>query len=265
MIHLGVDHLRSTDGELASAPLGGRPYLLVIGNAYWHKNRPFALRLLRWLVDRHAWDGGLVLAGQHPEPGTSQRAEEAFLRETPSLAGRVTDLGHVSDAGRNALYRGAALVLFPSLYEGFGFVPFEAAAFGRPCAYALRASMKELLPPEGALPSFDLEEAGLFVFDLLESRDARERAVAAVAEAAARLTWDRTAAGYAELYARAADREPRGVSRDLLGGSVGSWGMSEQEARLLDVYRRRPAFRTGVESAIRAGATALRLTGRKDL
>jgi FkbM family methyltransferase len=263
VIHLGVDHLRPHDDERRASPLAGRPYVLVMGNAFWHKNRLFALRLLRWLVEGHGWDGGLVLAGGHPQPGSSRPVEEVFLREAPSLAGRVADVGHVPDTERNALYRGASLVLFPSLYEGFGFVPFEAAAFGVPCAYALRASMGELLPSEGALPSFDLEQAGPFVLNLLERPEARERVVAAIADVASDLTWERTAAGYAEVYERAADRLPHGASRDLLGGHVASWGMSENEARLLDIYRRRRVFRVGVEGAIRVGARALRLTGRK--
>jgi glycosyltransferase involved in cell wall biosynthesis len=265
VVHLGVDHLDGSDAvELSSPPLGGRPYLLVVGNAYRHKNRLFALRLLKWLVERHAWDGGLVLSGQHPDIGSSREAEDAFLRRESGLAGRVVDLGHVSAAERNGLYRGAELVLFPSLYEGFGFIPFEAAAFGRACAYSFRASMRELLPQEGALPSFDLDEAGPFVLDLLESATARERVVAGVRAAATRLTWDRTAAGYLELYARAVERPPRGISRELLSSaSIGGAGrMSEREARVLDIYRRRRGFRLAVDATIQTTAAALRVARR---
>ena len=264
VIHPGVDHLcATTDGPGGSPRVGGRPYLLVVGNAYWHKNRPFALRLFRWLVEHRGWDGALVLIGQHPEPGSSRSAETVVLEEAPVLAGRVIDLGHVTDAERDSLYRGAELVLFPSLSEGFGFVPFEAATFGRACAYARRSSMSELLPADGALPSFDLEEAGPFVLGLLESEAARERLVAAVRAAAAPLTWDRAAAGYLALYARAAGSAPRGVSRTLVVSSPeGASRTSEHEARVLDIYRRRRVFRVAVEAAIRAGSTRLRVPRR---
>jgi glycosyltransferase involved in cell wall biosynthesis len=260
VVKLGVDHLSDAAADIPPAdPLGGRPYAFVLGNAYWHKNRLFALRLLAWLVERHGWDGGLVLAGGDPVAGSSSQAENAFIRVTASLDGRVASFGHLSHAEQRALYRGADLVLFPSLYEGFGFIPFEAAKLGKACAYSHLASMRELLPPEGALPSFDLDEAGPFVLELLQSENARRRVVDAVNDAAAELTWDRTAAGYLEVYGRAVEREARGASRLMLGAVPGSRPpMTEMEALVLEVYRRRPMFRAAVNAAVRSGAVGLR-------
>ncbi len=263
VVPLGVDHLERHPDCDPARPLDGRPYMLVLGNAYWHKNRVFAIRLFQWLLERHAWDGGLVLAGGDPALGSSRAAEAALVGRSASLAGRVIDLGHVTDEDRQSLYRGADLVLFPSLFEGFGLVPFEAAAMGRPCVYSHVASMRELLPPDGALPSFDLEEAGPFVLEVLENREIAARVVAAIDEAAAGLTWDRTAREYLGVYGRALAREPRGVSRLLLTSVPARWWrMSEQEALVLEVYRRRGGFRFAVDAAIRAGATARRAARR---
>src|SRR5262249_5622382 len=50
-------------------------YLLVLGNAYAHKNRSFALRLFARLVHDHAWDGLLIFAGGHPIVGSSVEDE----------------------------------------------------------------------------------------------------------------------------------------------------------------------------------------------
>ena len=259
VVALGVDHLGDPAGNVEPAdPLDGRPYLLVLGNAYWHKNRVFAMRLLRWLVAQRGWDGGLVLAGGIPLLGSSAPAEESLLREAPSLEGRVVTRGHVGEAERLALYRGAELVLFPSLYEGFGLVPFEAAAMGRACLYSHLASMEEFLPPDGALPSFDLDESGAFVHEVLESSARREQVVSAVMASASGLTWDRTAAGYVDVYARAIDRPARGVSRVLLQTSAARSSASEMESLLLEVYRRRRAFQVGADAAIRGGALVLR-------
>lgn len=249
VVPLGVDHLTTSDEETVADPLGGRPYLLVLGNTYWHKNRLFTLRLLHWLIDREGWDGGLVLAGGDTGLGSSVGAEREFIRSVPSLEPRLADLGGVSEAERAALYRGAELVLFPSLYEGFGLIPFEAALFGTASAYTYRASMREFLPEAGALPSFDLDEAGPFVASLLRDRHARERIRMDVAKAAAGLTWDKTAAGYLDVYARALAREPRSVSRELVGIDP---DVTEREARLLDVYRRRRVVRLAVDGAMRA-------------
>ena len=259
VVYCGVDHLSGRHVPDPARRLGGRPYLLVVGNAYWHKNRTFALRLLGWLVERHGWDGGLVLAGGHPDMGSSLEAESRLLHETPALAGRVEDLGHVSDEERLALLAGAELTLFPSYYEGFGFVPFESAALGTACVYTYGSSMKELLPQVGGLPSFDLEEAGPFVAGLLASDARRREVVEAIGAAATDLTWDRAAAGYLEVYDRALAREPRPVSRRLLDLIPGPDRTlrADSEVLLVDVYRRRRGFRLAADAAVGAGQAAV--------
>ena len=129
----------------------GTPYLLVLGNAYVHKNRLFALRLFARLARDHGWDGTLVLAGGHPPFGASVEDEQAYLAGQLELRPRVVDLGAVGEDEKRWLLRNAKLLLYPSLYEGFGLVPFEAAALGTPAVYAHRSSMQEFLPLDGAL------------------------------------------------------------------------------------------------------------------
>jgi glycosyltransferase involved in cell wall biosynthesis len=260
VVYCGVDHLSGRPVPDPARPLGARPYLLVVGNAYWHKNRTFALRLLRWLVDRHGWDGGLVLAGGHPDDGASLEAEAALRSASPPLAGRVEDLRHVSEQELLGLYAGAELTLFPSYYEGFGFVPFESAALGTACVYTSTSAMKELLPKAGALPSWALEEAGPFVAAILESAERRREIVEAIGAAASGLTWDNTAAGYLEVYERALAREPRPVSRRLLDLIPGPERRlrADAEVLLVDVYRRRRGFRVAADAVVGAGQVAAR-------
>jgi glycosyltransferase involved in cell wall biosynthesis len=264
VVPLGVDHLSARPlPDTVADPLAGRPYVLVVGNAYWHKNRLFSLRLLRWLIEHEAWEGGLVLAGEDPLRGSSVSAERALVGESVVLRDRVVDRGRVSGVEQVALYRGAQLVLFPSLYEGFGLIPFEAASLSTPSVYTYRAAMRELLPDAGALPSFDLDEAGPFVLALLESSTARTRIVQEIAEVAKELTWERTASGYLEVYGRAVASEPRAVSRLLVGvDPSGRRRITEPEARLLDLYRRRRGFRLAVDGIVLAGSLGLRAARR---
>ncbi len=63
-------------------------------------------------------------------------------------------VGHVDGADLPALYTGARLVLYPSLYEGFGLPVLDAMACGAPVACSDAASLPEaageagiLLPP----------------------------------------------------------------------------------------------------------------------
>ena len=259
VIHCGVDHLARRAIPDPATPFGGRPYLLVVGNAYWHKNRPFALRVLDCLVERYGWDGGLVLVGGYPRDGSSLEAEAQYVTEHAALKERVLDLGHVGDRDRLALMAGAELVLFPSYFEGFGFVPFEAAAVGTACVYAHLSAMRELLPLDGALPSFDVEEAGGFLLRVLEDPAARRRIVDAIDAAGAHLTWDRAAAGYLEVYERSLAVDQRPASRRLLSLVPGPERrlVSRGEVVLVDVYRRRRAFRVGADVAVHGMQAAL--------
>lgn len=253
VVPLGVDHLSRDERVTPANPFGGRPYMLVLGNSYWHKNRVFAVRLLRWLIEGEGWDGGLVLAGGDTTLGSSVSAEAALVGASPPLRGRVIDRGIVTEAEREALYRGAELVLFPSMYEGFGLVPFEAATFGTACAYTYRASMREYLPDAGAFPSFDVDEAGPFVSTLLGDNAARSRVLAEITKAAASLTWERTARGYLDAYGRAHEREPRRVSRSIVGvDPPDRRRVTETEARLLDAFGRRRGVRHAVEGVFAA-------------
>ena len=56
----------------------------------------------------------------------------------------VTSLGRVSDERLVELYRSAAALVFPSLYEGFGLPPLEAMACGCPVAVSRVAALPEV-------------------------------------------------------------------------------------------------------------------------
>src|ERR1035441_9122305 len=114
-------------------------FLLCLGTDFLHKNRLFALRLLAALRANHGWEGGLVLAGTHIPHGSSLELERALLQEQPQLGPSVLDLGPVSEAEKTWLIAHAGAVVYPSVYEGFGLVPFESALSGVPCVFAPQA------------------------------------------------------------------------------------------------------------------------------
>ena len=66
--------------------------------------------------------------------GENQRSEEIERRRYQELGitKRINDLGIVSDAKLKQLYNHAAVLVFPSNYEGFGFPLLEAFACGCP-------------------------------------------------------------------------------------------------------------------------------------
>jgi glycosyltransferase involved in cell wall biosynthesis len=111
------------------------------------------------------------------------------------VAGVGSSLGYVDDARLDALMRGAACLVHPSLYEGFGLVLLEAMVRGTPVACADATSLPETAGGAGEL------------FDPLDPRscaDAIERAIAAGGDRgrarAAEFSWERTAALTREVY-----------------------------------------------------------------
>jgi glycosyltransferase involved in cell wall biosynthesis len=222
----GLDH-RSPGEPHPPAALDGGPeehfadgFLLCLGTDFRHKNRVFALRLLASLRDEHGWAGSLVLAGTHIPLGSSLELEQAFLAERTDLRDAVVELGPVSEQEKTWLIAHAGAVVYPSVYEGFGLVPFESALSGVPCVFASRSSLAEETPEGTAtIVPWDARESAVGTLALLTEPLARERHVDALAEAARGLTWAAAAAQMVEIYRQAAlapVRDGATLSRDAI-------------------------------------------------
>ena len=170
----GVDHERfRPDGRERG------PFLLYPANWWPHKNHERLLEAFA-LARRSRPELRLVLTGAG-HPG--------------SLPEGVASLARVSDERLADLYRSAAALVFPSLYEGFGLPPLEAMACGCPVA-ASRA---------GALPEVCGDAAVYFdptsVEDICRGiDDVLERPVEGGIEQAARFTWAEFARRHDAVY-----------------------------------------------------------------
>jgi glycosyltransferase involved in cell wall biosynthesis len=219
----GLDHPSPGTGRapagLTAQPAENPPrFLLCLGTDFRHKNRLFALRLLASLRERHGWDGRLVLAGTHIPHGSSFELERDFLAQHPRLAESVTELGAVDEQEKAWLMGHAAAVVYPSVYEGFGLVPFEAALLGAPCVFASRSSLADVLPDEMAtIVPWDPDQSAARVFELLQDTAARAQHVNSLLDAARSLTWKNAAEAMLDVYREAAVdsvREAKALSRD---------------------------------------------------
>jgi alpha-1,3-rhamnosyl/mannosyltransferase len=104
------------------------PYLLHVGNHKPHKNAEGLLKAYQILVhDGRGETPPLVLVGGFAPDGVLARRAAAM-----GLGGRVRCLGHVERGELAALFRGATLFVYPTLYEGFGLPVLEAMACGAP-------------------------------------------------------------------------------------------------------------------------------------
>lgn len=211
-------------GTGGSVPPG---FLLQLGVAFEHKNRLFTLRLAGELWKR-GWQGQLVLAGPEPSTGSSVAAEGDWVSRHPEFRNRVTVLGAVSEAEKLWLYSNAGLVLYPTLSEGFGLVPFEAAERGVPCLSTRQGSLDEVLPRDLlTLRSLDPVEEADSALAILNDCQLAQEMVAMVRRRAADFTWEAAGSSLADLLFEVTGR-PRNPSAAVRWGraSVGLDGLS---------------------------------------
>ncbi len=120
-------------------------FLLYVGGISPHKN-------LNTLIDafQRLDDIKLILVGDYKDdpffsayPSLKKQVEELGLTENIIFAGFVEDIDLAY------LYNAAALVVLPSLEEGFGLPAVEAMACGTPVAASNRSSLPEVLGEAG--------------------------------------------------------------------------------------------------------------------
>jgi glycosyltransferase involved in cell wall biosynthesis len=177
-------------------------YLLVFGASYLHKNRHFALEV--WMdLRRRGWTGQIVLAGPTPPFGSSEAIEASLLSLHADLRKDAIRLASVTEGEKSWLYRHAALVLYPSLVEGFGLVPFEAALHGTPVLATRKGSLGEVLPPQiPVIERFDISAAADTAWQLLHDPEAAAHLVEQLQAGASRHRWSQTADALIKLFHR---------------------------------------------------------------
>src|SRR5213076_1921105 len=116
--------------------------------------------------------------------------ERAWLVTHADAAAGVTVLPAVSESEKTWLYSKTALVLYPTVQEGFGLVPFEAARARVPCLFAAQTSLAEILPRETArIVQWNPRLTAAAALELISDEDARKAQVAATQAAGERFKW----------------------------------------------------------------------------
>lgn len=141
MPHARVVHLPVRPGlaALAGSDAGARRepgMVLHVGNNSFYKQRTQVLRIYARM------DAGsrraLVMLGAPPTPGLLQLAGEL------GIATEVRWIDGADDTALAGWYQRASVLLFPSLYEGFGWPVLEAMSFGLPVVCSDAGSLPEV-------------------------------------------------------------------------------------------------------------------------
>ena len=199
VIHPGINFPYAPDPAAgatfrATHRLGSGPLLLQVGQTGFYKNLPGCLRVVA-----HLRAGGL--------PVSLVRAGHRLRPEHLELAGRlgisehIRDLGALDEQGLADLYNAADVLLFPSLYEGFGWPPLEAMASGLPVVCSRAGSLDEVVG-DAALTAEPEDVSGLsnHVASVLTDPALAASLRARGMERALHFDWDRTAEKFDAVY-----------------------------------------------------------------
>lgn len=204
-IHLGVSPAfiprNSVDcmDVLNGLELTPGSYVLSVGTAEPRKNQIQLLDAYELLPQQTRHRYPLVLAG-----GKGWN-EEALLQriEKSKAAGWLHTLGYVPEADLPALYAGARLFAYVSLYEGFGLPVAEAMACGTPVITSDCSSMPEVAAGAALLVNpLDVDAIAAGLRRGLEDEPWREQARARGLARAAELSWSTTVNATLAVYSK---------------------------------------------------------------
>jgi len=188
----------ATDGPPTplALPVGGDRYVLAIGTIEPRKDYPSLIAAFNEVA---AVDPGLCLVIVGPD-GWGADEFLAALEASPYRA-RIIRPGYVDDATLGAILRQAAVLAYPSRYEGFGFPPLQAMVAGVPVVATSAGSVPEVVG-DGAMLVEVGDRDGLAdaLSRVLEGGPAVQEMVDRARIRSGQFTWEKCAAGLAGLY-----------------------------------------------------------------
>lgn len=189
-----------TDAPRGRHLAGSDRYVVAVGTVEPRKDLPSLVAAFDAVAASDP-DLRLVIAGPDGwgAPALTEAVDRAVHRR------RIVRLGWVDDDTRLALVRGAAVVAYPSRYEGFGLVPLDAMAVGTPVVATAAGAVPEVVGDAALLvPVADVDALAAGLTTVLTDAAEAARLVAAGRARVGRYRWDGTVGALVDLYERAA-------------------------------------------------------------
>jgi len=166
--------------------------VLHVGSTVDRKNVPLVIQTVARL--RQQTDAYLLQVGGRFSDEQEQLIDRLDLRRY------VRSVASADETALRRAYRAADVLLFPSLYEGFGFPVLEAFASGLPVVTSGAGGLKEVAG--GAAVVVEGRDPGDYVnaLERLDDPDEREDLVQKGWARARQFTWQKTAVLTAEVY-----------------------------------------------------------------
>lgn len=179
--------------------IGEKPYVLCVSSFEPRKNLKNLLAAWTVLPPAQRNEFQLVVTGAR---GSSAVFGDAGIGEPPPGA---VFTGYVAQHDLPALYSGASIFAYPSLYEGFGLPPLEAMASGVPVLTSNTSSIPEVVGDAGVLVDpADVDSIQDGLSRLMASESLRKDLSERGRKRAESLSWDDTASATLQILEREA-------------------------------------------------------------
>jgi len=147
-----------------------RYVLHVAGNNTFYKNRRGAVDIMKRVCEKEPVL--LVMAGAPPDAALEQHVQATGMADHVQFRSNISELELVS------LYRHATFLLFPSVYEGFGWPPLEAMREGCPVLCSSAGSLPEIVGAAAWLADpQDADRFAVLGVRLLQDESARQELI----------------------------------------------------------------------------------------
>lgn len=203
VVHLGVgSEYREIDDQmfldLERTNLGlTKPFLYYPAATWLHKNHINLLRAFTILKNHHHFDGDLVLTG------IATSAKDNLMTKISELGlnNSVHILGYLPYDKLPVIYNLARMMVFPSLFEGFGFPALEAMACGCPVVCSNVTSLPEVAgDAAGYFDPTSPEDIAACINMHWHNDDTLQVMREAGIDRAKQFTWEKTARLTREVY-----------------------------------------------------------------
>jgi glycosyltransferase involved in cell wall biosynthesis len=177
----------------------GKRYVLSVGYVKPHKNYELLIQAFRQIVQKHGMDCQLIIVGHCPYNDYGNQLL-ALIKEL-DLEAKVSFTGYVPNEDLPALYSGASLFVFPSLYEGFGIPVVEAMACGVPVVLSDAPALPEV-GGDAALyfDPYDVEELTSIMHSILTNTSLHATLVEKSLKRSLLFSWEKTAYQTLQVY-----------------------------------------------------------------
>jgi glycosyltransferase involved in cell wall biosynthesis len=192
VIHNGIN-AQAFGNQKRKAPIDAENYVLSVGSRDPRKNVPRLVKAWEAIPSSRKDGFKLVIAG-----GSGGGFAREILGDVPR---DVVFLDYVAEQDLASLYARAAVFVYPSIYEGFGFPPLEAMVCETPVIVSNAASLPEICG-DAALycDPFDVQSIADRIAELLDDCPLQEQLRNKGLERVKEFTWQKAATELMKVF-----------------------------------------------------------------